>query len=230
MTDTAALPTIIAETAQYFVINKPPLLHSVRNPNSSTASLVDWLVKELPNQTMVSEDAGLITRLDYETSGLLIAAKNKESLEQLFALGKQDRIKKTYLAVVEGILKTKITVSTLIGSRSRSAKKVHVLTAPRPRFRLQEATTLLSPYQLNEAQENSIIRAEIFQGRRHQIRAHSAHVGFPLLGDKLYGAKKDAPKNAPPFLLHAWRVSVSSLTEPNVFDKFEAEPPPFYNY
>lgn len=212
---TATLP-IVASTKDYLVLNKPSMLHSVRLPRGGGSSLSDLLLAHDKSFEAVSdkpEDAGLLQRLDFETSGLIVAARTKAAWEALKKCLQSGAWEKKYLILVEGGFPKRASCDLAIGSPNRNAKKVRVFLQPRKRDRALPANSEFSLIAYDETKSLSLVEATAHSGRRHQIRAHAAQLGFPLLGDTLYGASGSlsdyAPKegNAPPFILHAWKMA-----------------------
>ena len=213
---------ILFEDSDLLVLNKPSNLHSVSNEKSPEPSLANLLIEYLPSLKTAADkegDAGLIQRLDFETSGIIIAAKNKTVWNSLFSQLKSGEIKKNYLVLVEGYLKEEIDVDTYIGSRHRGSKKVSVTEIPTPRF--LQAKSSLKPISYLKTLNASIVEIFASPARRHQVRAHAAYLGFPLYGDTLYGSKKKLDA-APKFILHAWK---SSFTHPNTNKMLSFEAP-----
>ncbi len=207
---------VVYEDEAIFVLNKSANFHSVSISGSSNSVADDLLSKwpELKDACKNPKDAGLINRLDYATSGILIGAKSKAWHQKLTQMGKKGLIKKDYLAVLEGQLKVQQKVCNYIGSPYRRSKKVKVYKKEPPKGRALLSNTLFEPVTLSSRYALTVCAITIFQGRRHQIRAHSSFLGFPLLGDELYGSRENLPLSLsdkfrfPPFLLHAARVSL----------------------
>lgn len=196
-------PSILHEDDHLIVIYKPSCMHSVNTAAGSIDSVETWLSSLYPSlKTHPSGESGITNRLDYETSGLMLAAKDPSTVSAIQTLTKKGLIKKEYLALVEGILDHPITVSKALGSRGRNSGKVRVFESPKPRDRALPAETQFFPVSISAARGCSIIKAVIFQGRRHQIRVHSSFINHPLTGDEKYGSKTAAT-----FSLHSWKAT-----------------------
>ena len=185
---------------------------------SEGASLAEALLQRWPFLASVAPkegDAGLIQRLDFETSGLIIGAKNAESWQRLNAALKTGQIKKSYLALLRGQLRRPATIKGYIGAHSRSAKKVRVYKSD-PGSRALAAESSFRPVRIWPKEDVTLARAQAPTARRHQIRAHAAALGHPLVGDSVYGDKggladcgvifTQALRPGQKFLLHAETV------------------------
>lgn len=184
--------TIVDETADYVIVDKPPflLVHPTKpdGPKTLLGELQNLFAFELANGGQVS----IVNRLDRETSGLVMVAKTVAAARQFGFLMQQQRIAKEYLAIVWGWPEwdRKIVDAPLVhqGSYQHSAiylkQAVHRAGAEsRTEFqvarRFRRSTTA--------GEEFSVIRAVPLTGRTHQIRVHLAAVGHPIVGDKIYG-------------------------------------------
>lgn len=225
---------IIYEDSWLIVINKPSGLHSVdqkKSTENTLASLLKKHYKDISKASPRPEDGGLVQRLDKETSGLILAARNSQVWQNLFKMLSEGKIKKSYLALVEGKAQKVKIVEAAIGSPYRSAQKVRVYknsTFKEKRILPAKSKFILQNYY--KSQNVSLIEAFAPTARRHQIRAHCAFEKMPLVGDSLYGSKRKLseifPDNdsLPKFFLHAWRISFIH-PESNKEMSFEAKIP-----
>jgi len=204
---------VIFEDAQFIVLNKPPGLVVHPAPGNYTGTLVNALLYHygsLPSsgpgtRGSERERAGIVHRLDKDTSGVMVVARTQEALRSLSAQFKNRIVKKRYLALVVGVIKKGSgTIEAGLGRHVKERKKISVYT-----HRAREAITL---YTVKERfRRATLITVEIKTGRTHQIRVHMAHIGHPILGDCVYGGTKAAKFDDIPVtrqMLHAESLSI----------------------
>jgi len=175
---------IIFENEDILVINKPAglLVHPVPSFAKATEgeqkTLIGFLLQKYPN-------AELVHRLDQDTSGVMVVAKNHQTAEFLKEQFKNRIIKKKYLALVHGILKDKkgIIVKSISKSRKRGGSQT---VAPIGKNR--EAITRYEV--IKEFSNYSLLEISPETGRTHQIRVHLASIGHPIVGDDKYKFKR----------------------------------------
>ena len=209
-------PTILLETDEIMVLDKPSGWHTVRGKGDARGerSVEGWLIDRDPELEHMPE-AGLVHRLDRGTSGCLMVAKALEASEflQEELRIRDGKVKKRYLAVVAGRPSRRDEFALHFTSRYRGSKKVRVTDdgdhTVRGRCRWWRRGDL-HPGHGRRSMEIELIGP----GRRHQIRAGFAHLGTPLVGDELYGGPE-----APRIMLHAWSVTIEGR-------KIEAPIPP----
>jgi len=204
---------VIYEDAQFIVLNKPPGLVVHPAPGNYTGTLVNALLYHygsLPSsgpgtRGSERERAGIVHRLDKDTSGVMVVARTQEALRSLAAQFKNRIVKKRYLALVIGVIKKGSgTIEAGLGRHVKERKKISVYT-----HRAREAITI---YTVRERfRRATLITVEIKTGRTHQIRVHMAHIGHPILGDYVYGGTKAAKFDDIPVtrqMLHAESLSI----------------------
>ena len=187
-------PSVIYEEADFLVINKPAglIVHPVNQ--SDTESVVSWLLKNYPEVATVGDDpdsrAGIVHRLDRDTSGVMIIPRTQEAFLFFKNLFQTKTVYKTYLALVYGAPKdAKGTIDKPIGLNSGTVKRtVHVKNAKM----VKDAVTdyeVIKTFEIGGTQV-SLMRVSPRTGRTHQIRVHMASINCPIVGDALYGSKK----------------------------------------
>lgn len=195
---------IIYESPDYIVVNKPAglLMHKVRVKGGGTReepTLADWIAERYPEIKTVGDDPetrpGIVHRIDKETSGVVVIARNQEYFEYLKDMFNKKNMAKTYVALVHGEVESNEgTIEKPIGIKSGTVKRtVHGGKM------VKEAITdykVLKRYEgsASASQERdgyTLVEARPRTGRTHQIRVHLASIGHPIVGDKLYGGKKE---------------------------------------
>lgn len=202
------------------VVNKPRGMASVRLRAEDPPTLADWVAAHCPACVEASPDpreAGLVQRLDFSTSGLVLAAKSRAVWEalrkQLFA----EEVEKSYLALVEKRpVKKRFTVSFPL-VQSKDGKSMCAVRDGGDRATIQ-LSAVTDVTVLNEIGRNgrgfALVRAKGRRVRRHQIRAHLAASSHPLVGDVLYGSTATLGEVFPDspgldgFLLHAESIQL----------------------
>lgn len=170
---------VIYEDDDCLVINKPVglLTHTQSNLNNEP-SVASFLRDRL--QDLSGTRGGIVHRLDRATSGVLICAKNQKALSFLQKQFSQRKVKKTYIAIVQGHLKHPSAVIDMpIGRNPKAPATFRVSPNGKP------ATTAYTV--LEENTNYSLIELKPITGRTHQLRVHLAAQGHPIIGDPLYG-------------------------------------------
>ena len=204
---------IVYEDDDVVVINKPAglMVHPTLSVRSGT--LVNALLDRYPEIVNVGENPlrpGIVHRLDKNTSGLIIVAKNQNSFLFLKEQFLSKKIQKTYLAIVCGVPpKNEGEINYDIRpSKMSQMKKVAVKRLSEPQIKSRrEAKTLYKI--LKNFKGFTLVEAKPLTGRTHQIRVHLSAIGCPILGDHLYGSKSDLAARQ---MLHAEKLT---FTTPN---------------
>jgi 23S rRNA pseudouridine1911/1915/1917 synthase len=174
------------------VINKPAGL--VVHPGAGNArhTLQNALLGLDPRLALVPR-AGLVHRLDKDTSGLLVVARTPEAHTALVAALARREISRHYLAVCTGVMTGGGTVDEPIGRHRSQRTRMDVRADGRP---------AVTHYRvIRRFRGHTLVRAELETGRTHQIRVHLAHIGFPIVGDPLYGGRRRLPPGSSPGLV-----------------------------
>lgn len=201
-------PKILYEDKNLLIINKPAgiIIHPTVN-NINHSSIASWFLQKYPFVSNVGEDQlrpGIVHRLDKETSGTLILAKNNFAFNYLKNLFKTRKIKKKYVALVKGEIKKQqgiIDLPLMYSKKSPMKRKVVA--------RKDKGKIALTKYKVLKLYRKYTL-LEVFPrtGRTHQIRVHLASIGFPVAGDKIYGKSKKLNKlNLSRHFLHAQTIS-----------------------
>ena len=178
-----------------------------------TQSIAELVIAQYPTQRALGDEAGLLQRLDFETSGCLLIARSESVFDALKKQIKDHDITKDYLFLTDSIPSAlakdqDLEAAHYLGSRYRRSKKTSISDTTQPRFQLAKTVFTLEK-KLNDI---FLVRAKTNYGRRHQIRAQASKLGMPLLGDSLYGSEKQPLNSCPAFTLHAESISPVSYT------------------
>lgn len=193
---------IVYEDADILVVNKPAgmVVHPAFGHAGGT--LVNAVLAHCPDLAGVGGELrpGIVHRLDKDTSGLIVVAKGDAALRNLQAQFKGREVQKAYLALVEGHVSPPAgLIDAPIGRDPRARKKMAVV----PRGG-REAQTEYRALEFYDA--HTLVEAHPLTGRTHQIRIHMAFIGHPIVGDPVYGFRKQRTK-APRLFLHAARLA-----------------------
>ena len=211
-TDSIPLPEAIDletiyEDDDIIVINKQPGIVVHPGAGTKSATIVNALMNRFENFADKFSDKsrpGIVHRLDKDTSGCLIIAKDQINLDKLISLFKRHKIKKTYLTLLAGHLKNSTgTIDSKIGRHPVNRKKMAILENSG-----KDAIThyrVLDRFIINNTPV-SLVEVNIETGRTHQIRVHMASIHHPVLGDKTYGGHQKLAIGRQ--LLHAWKLTI----------------------
>jgi 23S rRNA pseudouridine1911/1915/1917 synthase len=222
---------IIFENADVLVIDKPAgmVVHPAAGHQRGT--LVGAVLAHSPEVGGVGEieRPGIVHRLDKDTSGLILVAKNAKAQRFLQAAFAGRRAEKTYLALVEGRPPTpEGRIETLIGRDPSHRKRMAVV----PPSRGRQAVTLF--HTRERFDHSTLLEVHPLTGRTHQIRVHLAYIGCPVAGDGVYGKRTSPPRSPSPEIirergmggeagrqmLHAWKLKIAlpGEEEPREFE------------
>lgn len=194
---------ILYEDENVIVVNKPAGLTVHPSSHEPTGTLTDYLLEKYPEIKGVGDPLtgqgqeilrpGLVHRLDKDTSGVLIVARNQKSFEFLKNQFQERRVSKQYIALVAGrVVKEEGTIDLPIARyRKMPTRQVAVRNIKQARGKIREAVTKYKVLRhlVIEGKPFTLVVAFPETGRLHQIRAHFAAIGHPLAGDMKYGKK-----------------------------------------
>ena len=181
------------------VLNKPPGMVVHPAAGNPCGTLVNALLAHCRYLSGIGGEQrpGIVHRLDKETSGCMVVAKNDATHHHLSRQFAARKVLKVYLALVAGRPKAKSgTIETSIGRHPVHRKKMAVVEPGRGRAAKTAWRTLA------DLGENTLLECTLHTGRTHQIRVHTRHLGLPLCGDQTYGRRGAWPRQ----MLHAWRL------------------------
>lgn len=190
----------IYEDADVIVINKPAGLTVHPAPGHHSHTLVNALLSKFPDLRTFgsSPRPGIVHRLDRDTSGLMVIARNERVRQYLINQFKSHSVKKGYLVLVKGSLApAKGVIEAPIGRDPVNRKRMAVVSSGR------EARTAYKVLQYLE--DYTYLEANIETGRTHQIRVHFSAIGYPIVGDAMYGVKSPI---LPRQFLHAYSLEL----------------------
>ena len=191
---------VIFEDDDLIVINKPAGLVVHPGAGHRKHTLVNALLHHSPSLSGIGgkERPGIVHRLDKETSGCLVVAKNDEAHQRLSAQFAARTVQKIYLALVAGKLRPATgLIEQKIGRHPIHRQRMSVSSA-RGRAAKTEYRVL------RWSDKFSLVECRLHTGRTHQVRVHLHHLGHPILGDKIYAPK--SAKDFPRQMLHAWKL------------------------
>jgi 23S rRNA pseudouridine1911/1915/1917 synthase len=207
---------IVFENDDLIVINKPAgmVVHPAAGHSSGT--LVHAVLGYDPHLEGIGgeERPGVVHRLDKETSGLILLAKNERAHRALQDQFRLRQVEKTYLALVDGKPPTPAgRVESHIGRDPSHRKRMAIVPESRGREAISEYRTVES------FRDHSLLEFHPLTGRTHQIRLHCAFLGCPIVGDEVYGRKKSSVEIGRHFL-HAFRLKIALPREkdPRAFE------------
>lgn len=178
---------IVYEDKSLIVINKPAglVVHPAAGNRSGT--LLNALIHHAPELVQLPR-AGIVHRLDKDTSGLLVIARTLQAQKSLVEQLQARTVSREYLAVVTGVMTAGGTVDAPIGRHTTHRMRMAVVTSGKP---------ARSHYRVVERyRAHTLIRVSLETGRTHQIRVHMAHIHYPLVGDPEYGGRRRLPAGA----------------------------------
>lgn len=206
---------IVYEDDYLMIINKKSGMVVHPAPGHYTDTLVNALLYHFNIKETTNIRVGIVHRLDKDTSGLMIVAKNDEMLDKLSNMIKEKEVKRHYLALVEGVISPDSgTIDAPIGRDINFREKMMVTD-----INSKEAITHFQV--LKRFKENTLVECVLETGRTHQIRVHMAYINHPIVNDPIYNKKKATDFGQ---MLHSKSIEfIHPVTNKKIY--FEVEPP-----
>ncbi|TQV71205.1 23S rRNA pseudouridine(1911/1915/1917) synthase RluD [Exilibacterium tricleocarpae] len=187
---------VVYEDAELLVVNKPANLVVHPAAGNRSGTLLNALLHRVPALTELPR-AGIVHRLDKDTTGLMVVAKSLPAHTSLVAQLQARSVSREYEAVVQGALTGGGNVEAPIGRHPKQRKKMAVVAGGK---------AAVTHYRVLERfAGHTHVRLRLETGRTHQIRVHMAHIGYPLVGDATYGGRLRLPKQASAVLTECLR-------------------------
>ncbi|MDF3054844.1 MAG: rluD [Gammaproteobacteria bacterium] len=189
ITETTSLPQaiqldIVYEDDSIIVINKPVGLVVHPGTGNANNTLLNALLHRYPESANLPR-AGIVHRLDKETSGIMVVARTLQAHHSLVSQLHERTVKRQYLAIVNGTLISGATIDQPIDRHPKQRTKMAVVEDGRP---------AITHYRISERfQAHTAIKVFLETGRTHQIRVHMAHIHHPIVGDQVYGGRLKLP-------------------------------------
>lgn len=216
---------IVYEDEDIIIVNKPKGMVVHPANGNYTGTMVNSLMESHEGKLSSINGIirpGIVHRIDKDTSGILVVAKNDNAHKKLSDQFKVHSIKRKYIALVKGIVKEdKIDIDKPIGRSIKDRKKMAVTDK-----NSRNAVTHISVLKRFYASNVTLVEAELETGRTHQIRVHMAYLHHPLVGDEVYG-KKDSNFKVDGQMLHAKYLGFIHPTT-NEFVEFDSKLPDYF--
>ena len=216
---------IVYEDDDIIIVNKPKGMVVHPANGNYTGTLVNALMyshKDKLSSINGSIRPGIVHRIDKDTSGILVVAKNDEAHKKLSSIFKVHDIKREYIALVKGIVKEdRLDINLPIGRSAKDRKKMAVTNK-----NSREAITHIEVLERFYASNVTLVKATLETGRTHQIRVHMSYMHHPIVGDEVYG-KKDPKFKVTGQMLHAKLLGFKHPTT-NEYVEFESEIPEYF--
>jgi 23S rRNA pseudouridine1911/1915/1917 synthase len=191
---------VVYEDTDLVAVNKPAGLITHSDGRTQEVTAEEWFKDKYPGS-----EGGYVHRLDRDTSGVLVFAKNKAAYEFLQKAFQDREAKKTYLAIVHGVPKAKRGLIDFDIGRSRQDFRLRS-AQPKAKGRLRDALTRYEV--LGEAEGCGLLKIQPETGRTHQIRVHLKAIHHPVVGDALYGMNRPLTLGISRLALHAYELDL----------------------
>ena len=216
---------IVYEDEDIIIVNKPKGMVVHPANGNYTGTMVNSLMYSHKGKLSSINGVirpGIVHRIDKDTSGLLVVAKNDNAHKKLSEQFSVHSIKREYIALVKGIIKEdELTIDEPIGRSQKDRKKMAVTNK-----NARNAVTHISILRRFYTSNATLVKAELETGRTHQVRVHMAHIHHPLVNDEVYG-KKDPNIKVKGQMLHAKSLGFIHPTT-NEFIEFDSNLPDYF--
>ena len=213
--------SIVYEDDDVIIVNKPQGMVVHPAPGNYTGTLVNALMYNSERLSSINGviRPGIVHRIDKDTSGLLMIAKNDKAHECLAAQLKEKSTIREYVAIVNGVMsKPSGTIDAPLGRHPQDRKKMAIVSNGR---------NAVTHYEVIEQYKyHTLVKLRLETGRTHQIRVHLASLGYPILGDSVYGSKNEKVKHAGQ-ALHAKKIGFIHPTT-NELMVFDSDYPEYF--
>ena len=191
---------VVYEDDYLLIVNKASGMVVHPAPGNYTGTLVNALLYRFKKGATTNLRPGIVHRIDKDTSGVMVVAKDDKTLELLSDMIKEKKVKRTYWAIVDGIIPHSTgTIDAPIGRDINNREKMAVTD-----INSKDAITHFKVLKRFKDANQSLIECNLDTGRTHQIRVHMAYIGYPIYNDPVYGKRK----NNTPFgqFLHSKKI------------------------
>ena len=215
---------IVYEDEYLLVINKKSGMVVHPAPGNYTGTMVNALLYKFKNIGADKIRPGIVHRIDKDTSGLLVVAKNDKVLELLSDMIKERKIKRTYYALVDGIIPHATgTIDAPIGRDINNREKMAVTD-----INSKDAITHFKVLKRFKNTNQTLVECNLDTGRTHQIRVHMAYIGYPIYNDPVYGKSKNTTSFGQ--FLHSKKISFPHPITGELIEKEVDLPKEFQEY
>jgi len=178
---------IVHEDGDILVINKPPGLVVHPGAGNPEGTLLNALLNHAPALAALPR-AGIVHRLDKDTSGLMVVAKTERARQHLIEQLQEHSVEREYLTIVNGVMVAGGTIDAPIGRHRTQRTRMAVSDRGKPAVSHYRA--------MKKYRAHTLVQVKLESGRTHQIRVHMAHLHYPVVGDPVYGGRLKIPAGA----------------------------------
>lgn len=203
---------VVYEDEDVVVLNKQAGISVHPSINEPSGTIANALIAKYPEIQGVGDDPvrpGIVHRLDKDTSGLLVVAKNQKAFEFLKKEWQEKKVVKKYIALICGHLKNEKGEIKSELARSLSDFRRRMVVKPKVGQELKGKLAITEYKVIKIYKDYSLVEVYPKTGRMHQVRVHMASLGTPVAGDKIYGKNKEVPNGLTRQFLHAYYLNFS---------------------